>query len=188
MPPVGICLEFGPRITEGCDEVMRAADQRCVCPGCGAVCRGRFQGCAEVWKRGPQAVNLVSKAATGRSTARARSGLGPEGREQPDHLTRLPGDPPPSANNGSVVSTPVEHTAATLAEAVEERLAAVGRRLHEGQELALRARLDKIECRLDELTAALEEDGNVGNRSTDGQGSGASQGDKSDRAGGRSAS
>jgi hypothetical protein len=188
MPPVGICLEFGPRITEGCDEVMRAADQRCACPGCGAVCRGRFQGCPEVWNRGPQAVSLVRKAATGRSTARARSGSGPEGSQQPDHLTYLPGDPLPSANNGSVISRPVEQTAATLAEAVEERLAAVGRRLHEGQELALGARLDRIECRLDELTAALEEDANFRDRSTDGQGSRASQSDKSDQAEGRSGS
>jgi hypothetical protein len=186
---VGICLEFGPHITEGCDEAMSAADQRCTCPGCGAVCRGRFQGCQEVWNRGPQPVSLVSKAATLRSIARARSRSGPEARQQPDHPVRLPGNNPlPSANNGPVVSRPEEETAATLAPVVEETLPAGGRRLQEDQELLLRARLDKIERRLDELTAALLEDDSLQDRSTNGQGPGGARRDKPGRAGGRSAS
>jgi hypothetical protein len=186
MPPVGICLEFGPHISEGCDEAMRAADQRCACPGCGVVCRGKFQGCPEVWNRGPQAVSLVSKAVTDRSVAGGRSGSGPGAREQPGHLAHLPSDPPlPSANNGLTVSRPVEQTAATLAQAVEERLAALGRRLQAGEELPLVARLDKIECRLDELTAALKENGKSRDRSTDGQGSGVAHDDQPGRAGGR---
>jgi hypothetical protein len=172
--PVGICLEFGPQITEACDEAMIAADQRCVCPGCGAVCRGRFPGCPEVWNRGPSTVSLISKSAIGRSTGQAglRSGL--PGGEQPGDPDRLPG------NNGPVVSRPVEQSAAVVgsAEAVEETLLAVDRQPQRGHELPLHARLDQIECRLDQLTAAMRADGSFQDRSADGDGSGRVDGAK----------
>lgn len=46
---MGRCLEFGPRICDGCDQAMQPRPDRCVCPGCGASCQGRFSACPEVW-------------------------------------------------------------------------------------------------------------------------------------------
>jgi hypothetical protein len=46
---MGFCAEFGPVITEGCDHLMVAGVDSCSCPECGAVCRGQFEGCSDVW-------------------------------------------------------------------------------------------------------------------------------------------
>jgi hypothetical protein len=54
-----------------------------------------------------------------------------------------------------------------LAQALVDALATVGHDLHESQELQLRSLLDKIESRLDELSAALPEPGSSRTRRTD---------------------
>lgn len=50
---MGWCQEFGPQISEGCDHAMVAGSSACSCPHCGAVCKGKFGGCVNVWARGP---------------------------------------------------------------------------------------------------------------------------------------
>jgi hypothetical protein len=61
---VGLCTEFGPRIQPGCDHPMVAEGNACACPSCGAVCTGRFNGCAQVWARGPVQLALRSGSET----------------------------------------------------------------------------------------------------------------------------
>lgn len=150
---------------------MVPGNQCCTCPGCGAVCQGRFQACQEVWDRGPQAVNLVSKTATGRTNPRARSAPRPEAVEHGHDPAHAPGGQAvPLSTNGRVVSLPVEQTAvANLAKAVEETVAAVGRRVHDDNELQLRSLLENIESRLDELTNALHQNGKPQQPSANGQ-------------------
>lgn len=58
---MGSCAEFGCRIHEGCDEHMVAGTASCTCPTCRVVCPGQFSGCATVWARGAQAVELEQK-------------------------------------------------------------------------------------------------------------------------------
>ena len=53
---MGRCYEFGPKIVEKCDHPMTAGSSSCSCEGCGAVCTGRFRGCADVWDKGPRHV------------------------------------------------------------------------------------------------------------------------------------
>ncbi|MBW3548159.1 MAG: hypothetical protein KY452_08530 [Actinobacteria bacterium] len=53
---MGRCYEFGPKIVEGCDHPMTAEPSSCSCERCGAVCTGRFRGCADVWDKGPRHV------------------------------------------------------------------------------------------------------------------------------------
>jgi hypothetical protein len=160
LPTVGVCLEFGPPIGHGCDHAMVAADQRCVCPQCGAVCRGRFQGCPSVWSRGPQPLSLVPGPVAGRSVIFS-TGAGEEKTDagvSADAPILPADDPPPTPNDGAGVVGPLEPTAITeLAQALADAIATVGRQLHEGQEFQLRSLLDKIESRLDELRAAAPE-------------------------------
>lgn len=161
IPRVGVCLEFGPHIAVGCGEAMVAADGRCVCPACGAVCRGRFQGCSAVWDRGPQPVPLVSKA----PVAAAKGGQEPR---RPAHLRG--DDHPPSARDGAAVASPPEHVAVTeMARSLEDAVAAVGR-VEAGQEVQLRPLLVKIEAQLDDILAALRDNGRHRGRSTNGKG------------------
>jgi hypothetical protein len=54
-----------------------------------------------------------------------------------------------------------------LAQALADTAATVGRQLHESQEFQLRALLEKIEARLDELIAALPEPGSSRARASD---------------------
>lgn len=51
---MGWCQEFGPQIYEGCDHAMVAGPSACSCSHCGAVCTGKFGGCANVWAKGPR--------------------------------------------------------------------------------------------------------------------------------------
>lgn len=50
---MGRCMEFGPKIGEGCDHPMVAGAVACACPECGAACTGKFAGCPAVWAAGP---------------------------------------------------------------------------------------------------------------------------------------
>ena len=55
---MGLCHDFGSQIAEGCSHPMRAGLESCTCDVCGVVCEGRFEGCAEVWTRGPHPILL----------------------------------------------------------------------------------------------------------------------------------
>jgi hypothetical protein len=39
---------------------MQAGEQSCICPECSAVCEGQFNGCSDVWARGPRPVQIVT--------------------------------------------------------------------------------------------------------------------------------
>jgi hypothetical protein len=43
-------------ISAGCDHQMIPGAQSCSCAECGAVCTGKFGGCATVWLRGPRPI------------------------------------------------------------------------------------------------------------------------------------
>lgn len=38
---------------------MRAGERACSCPECGVICQGQFDGCPDVWARGPRPVSLT---------------------------------------------------------------------------------------------------------------------------------
>jgi hypothetical protein len=58
---VGWCSEFGVEIAS-CDHPMVAGSDACHCEVCGTRCEGRFDGCPNVWARGPVQVDLVRRA------------------------------------------------------------------------------------------------------------------------------
>lgn len=68
---------------------MRAGEASCSCPQCGVVCEGRYNGCSDVWARGPQPVGLISADALAsapsenRSTTRPLTPLPPSGPAAP---------------------------------------------------------------------------------------------------------
>ena len=68
---MGLCHEFGSQIRSGCDHPMRAGASACSCAECGVVCRGLFDGCPDVWARGPRPVAISATRAGGPSTAPA---------------------------------------------------------------------------------------------------------------------
>jgi hypothetical protein len=55
---VGWCSEFGVEIAQ-CDHPMVAGHDACHCEICAVTCTGRFDGCPDVWKRGPASVELL---------------------------------------------------------------------------------------------------------------------------------
>lgn len=78
---MGLCHEFGTQIRDGCDHPMRANADNCSCPDCGTVCDGLFEGCPDVWARGPQPVSIAAaRASSGggasRPAAPPRNGVG----------------------------------------------------------------------------------------------------------------
>jgi hypothetical protein len=169
MAVVGVCLEFGPPIVPGCGHAMVAADDRCACPACGAVCRGRFRGCPEVWNRGPQAVSVAGEAPGGPGVARARPAAGGMGADESHEAWTAPtGEPPPTAN-GRVrhPGQPEPMAISDLAAALSDVVATAGRQLNESQELQLRSLLERIESRLDELIEGLPEPRPPGTRVAD---------------------
>ncbi|MEA2931748.1 MAG: hypothetical protein QOI56_533, partial [Actinomycetota bacterium] len=60
---MGLCHEFGSQIRAGCGHPMRAGASACSCPECGVVCRGLFDGCPDVWARGPRPVAISATRA-----------------------------------------------------------------------------------------------------------------------------
>ncbi len=79
---MGLCHEFGSQIRAGCDHPMRAGASACSCAECGVVCRGLFDGCPDVWARGPRPVAIsVTRAgsANGAPTASAAPAALPPG-------------------------------------------------------------------------------------------------------------
>ncbi|HEX3622114.1 MAG TPA: hypothetical protein VHT97_07350 [Acidimicrobiales bacterium] len=96
---MGRCHEFGSQIREGCGHPMRAGERACSCPECGVVCQGLFDGCPDVWARGPRPITLTTVAALGGNGARPVRALtaGPApSREEPPP----PPPPPPPPTNG----------------------------------------------------------------------------------------
>jgi hypothetical protein len=81
---MGLCHEFGSQIRTGCDHPMRAGASACSCAECGVVCRGLFDGCPDVWARGPRPVAI--------SATRAGAANG-----APSATTTLPGPRPETA-------------------------------------------------------------------------------------------
>jgi hypothetical protein len=62
---MGWCHEFGPQIHEGCAHPMVAGPSSCTCAECGAVCRGRFNGCPAVWSlAAPPAIPVLTATST----------------------------------------------------------------------------------------------------------------------------
>jgi len=41
---------------------MRAGERACACPDCGVICQGQFDGCPDVWARGPRPVTFSATA------------------------------------------------------------------------------------------------------------------------------
>ncbi|MGH9265104.1 MAG: hypothetical protein ACRD1D_10480 [Acidimicrobiales bacterium] len=68
---MGRCHEFGSQIREGCGHPMVAGERACACPECGVVCQGQFDGCPEVWARGPRPVALTLAPAINAPRVRA---------------------------------------------------------------------------------------------------------------------
>ncbi|MEA2900140.1 MAG: hypothetical protein QOH36_27 [Actinomycetota bacterium] len=64
---MGLCHEFGSQIRSGCDHPMRAGASACSCAECGVVCRGLFDGCPDVWARGPRPVAISATRVAGPS-------------------------------------------------------------------------------------------------------------------------
>ncbi|MEA2826046.1 MAG: hypothetical protein QOG43_485 [Actinomycetota bacterium] len=67
---------------------MRAGADSCTCEQCGVVCTGRFQGCPEVWARGPIPVLLTAAATDDLPLALTRGpheANGHEARATPAH-------------------------------------------------------------------------------------------------------
>jgi hypothetical protein len=94
---MGRCHEFGSQIREGCGHPMRAGERACACPECGVVCQGLFDGCPDVWARGPRPIALTNVAALGGNGSRPVRALnsGPE-RLRPAAPSPEPPLPPPS--------------------------------------------------------------------------------------------
>jgi hypothetical protein len=123
---MGRCHEFGSQIREGCGHPMRAGERACACPECGVVCQGLFDGCPDVWARGPRPVTLTSVAALGGGGPRPGRALnaGPTGPPQAREATSAPRSapqapppppqqPPPLADNGFSASPPSPPRVAT---------------------------------------------------------------------------
>jgi hypothetical protein len=88
---VGWCSEFGVEIAP-CDHPMVAGGDACHCEVCGTRCEGKFEGCPDVWARGPVQVELI------RQPTRAKSN-----GSQPDaSITDSPTSEIPHASTPSV--------------------------------------------------------------------------------------
>jgi hypothetical protein len=91
---MGRCHEFGSQIREGCGHPMRAGEQSCTCPECGVVCHGQFDGCPDVWARGPRPVVLTVAPSIDAPRVRALT-AGPVASAGAD------APPPPSNGHGA---------------------------------------------------------------------------------------
>lgn len=101
---MGWCHEFGPQIKEGCGHPMEAQEASCTCPECGVECTGRFDGCADVWRRRPEPVEVrfrpspASRSSRVETSGASSSPVGRDGRE-------------PAASAGPGGMLPVQHVA-----------------------------------------------------------------------------
>ncbi len=149
---MGWCSEFGVEIAS-CDHPMVAGADACHCDVCGTRCEGRFDGCADVWARGPVQVNFVRQAASGADRHGPHSnGSRAEPSPSPDELEPAP--PQYSANGmGEVLKSlgRLEDRLNTLESSVLDGQSAVAQ--SEVAEL-----LEKLPHRLgQEIRSALDE-------------------------------
>ena len=106
MDPMGRCHEFGSQIREGCGHPMRAGERACACPECGVVCQGLFDGCPDVWARGPRPIHLTNVAALGgNGTGSVRAlNAGPELARRSASQQQAPPPPPPPPSRPSTTN------------------------------------------------------------------------------------
>lgn len=71
---------------------MRAGERACACPECGVVCQGQFDGCPDVWARGPRPLTLTLNPSIEAPRVRALA-AGPT-QTQPTSSTPAPPAPP----------------------------------------------------------------------------------------------
>ena len=91
---MGRCHEFGSQIREGCGHPMQAGEQACACPACGVVCDGLFDGCPDVWERGPRPVAFVTAALPASRPRALNAGPFAEAASPPPPLPPPPTPPP----------------------------------------------------------------------------------------------
>jgi hypothetical protein len=91
---MGRCHEFGSQIREGCGHPMRAGERACACPECGVVCQGQFDGCPDVWARGPRPITFTMSPAIEAPRVRALAA-------GPTSAQAAPAGPPPPTSGGS---------------------------------------------------------------------------------------
>lgn len=73
---MGWCAEFGPRIDPTCEHAMIPGRGACSCPTCGAVCKGKFSGCSDVWAQGPKREDTMRAGAGATNGGSVASGNG----------------------------------------------------------------------------------------------------------------
>lgn len=80
---------------------MRAGERACACPECGVICQGQFDGCPDVWARGPRPIALTVAPAIEAPRVRALA-AGPEpARASVNASTVAPAATSNGAGNGS---------------------------------------------------------------------------------------
>lgn len=80
---------------------MRAGERACACPECGVICQGQFDGCPDVWARGPRPIALTVAPAIEAPRVRALA-AGPEpARASVNAPTVAPAATSNGAGNGS---------------------------------------------------------------------------------------
>lgn len=107
---MGWCQEFGAEVRAGCGHAMTARPSSCACPECGAVCEGKFAGCAVVWANGPRLSSVHRPP-----TAARRSAEGGEKAEMPSRPGRRNQQPAAALVSPEVLTSPGD-TVAALAE------------------------------------------------------------------------
>lgn len=80
---------------------MRAGERACACPECGVVCQGLFDGCPDVWARGPRPVALSTAAGAGGNLSGGLPALdpGPEPLVAAAATLPPPASPPPRSSS-----------------------------------------------------------------------------------------
>ncbi len=150
---MGWCSEFGVEIAS-CDHPMVAGADACHCDVCGARCEGRFDGCADVWARGPVQVDFVrhvSTSPTGNGASAAEPHVEP--RDEPGEvlqcLRRL------ETRLNTLEVTVLDGQAAVAQSEVAELLEKLPSRLGKEIRAALDSREDARIQRLDDTVARL---------------------------------
>jgi hypothetical protein len=150
---VGWCSEFGVEIAS-CDHPMVAGADACHCDVCGARCEGRFNGCPDVWARGPVQVDFVRYASSstkgnGASAAEAHVEQRDEPGEVLDSLRRL------EKRLDALEITVLDGQTAVAQREVAELLEKLPSRLGQEIRAALDDREDASTQRLDDTVARL---------------------------------
>ena len=99
-------MEFGVKISDGCDHAMVAGHDSCSCPACGVVCHGQNAGCPLVWTAGPKAVSSPSRQRALPPATRAADAINnnhqPLASSSNGGGARLGVDPVPPASDGGL--------------------------------------------------------------------------------------